>query len=244
MSGVCGGPDRVHRPDRPGPGPGGRAARPARPRPASWPGPTPSTPASCPGPSRRPGSSPRPWPGPGTRRARWSRSRSAGSASSTPARPTASTGRTSAPGSAIRTGTPTRAGDRPGGGELDRVRQPGVGHPRPRWPPATRASWSWWPATPGWSRRRCWPSCPVVGGTGGARMKLRTQHASLTTWEVDGGGVEADRLQRRGPPPGDRGGRAATPGRPAGSGRSWMTVGTGVADTGFSRRSPRRTRCR
>ena len=28
---------------------------------------------------------------------------------------------------------------------------------------------------------------PVVGGLEGARMQLRTQHASLTTWEVEGG---------------------------------------------------------
>ncbi|HEY1987916.1 MAG TPA: histidine phosphatase family protein [Acidimicrobiales bacterium] len=28
---------------------------------------------------------------------------------------------------------------------------------------------------------------PLVGGRAGARLQLRTQHASLTTWEVDGG---------------------------------------------------------
>ncbi len=29
---------------------------------------------------------------------------------------------------------------------------------------------------------------PVAGGLDGARLKLRTRHASLSTWEVDGGG--------------------------------------------------------
>jgi probable phosphoglycerate mutase len=28
---------------------------------------------------------------------------------------------------------------------------------------------------------------PLVGGRAGARLQLRTQHASLTTWEVEGG---------------------------------------------------------
>jgi probable phosphoglycerate mutase len=28
---------------------------------------------------------------------------------------------------------------------------------------------------------------PVAGGLAGARMQLRTQHASMTTWEIDGG---------------------------------------------------------
>jgi broad specificity phosphatase PhoE len=28
---------------------------------------------------------------------------------------------------------------------------------------------------------------PVAGGLTGARMQLRTQHASMTTWEIDGG---------------------------------------------------------
>ena len=28
---------------------------------------------------------------------------------------------------------------------------------------------------------------PVAGGVDGARLQLRTRHASLTTWEVDGG---------------------------------------------------------
>ena len=69
---------------------------------------------------------------------------------------------------------------------------------------------------------------PVVGGLDGARMKLRTQHASLTTWEVDGRRVEADRLQRRGPPPGDQG---------VGGGRAGHRVGAvmdavGTGETG------------
>jgi hypothetical protein len=28
---------------------------------------------------------------------------------------------------------------------------------------------------------------PVAGGLTGARLQLRTRHASMTTWEVDGG---------------------------------------------------------
>ena len=38
---------------------------------------------------------------------------------------------------------------RPRRRELDRLRQPGGGHAGHAWPPATPASWSWWPATPG-----------------------------------------------------------------------------------------------
>ena len=68
---------------------------------------------------------------------------------------------------------------------------------------------------------------PVVGGLDGARMKLRTLHASLTTWEVDAGAWKligfndgAHHLGAEG-----IGGGTATPTR---SGRSWMTLGTGV----------------
>ncbi len=53
--------DRVHRADRPGPRPGRAVLRDRLSRPGSWPGPTPSTPASCPGPSRRPSCWHRPW---------------------------------------------------------------------------------------------------------------------------------------------------------------------------------------
>jgi probable phosphoglycerate mutase len=68
---------------------------------------------------------------------------------------------------------------------------------------------------------------PVVGGLTGARMKLRTQHASLTTWEVDTGEwklagyndgahhLAADAV----------GGGTVTTSE---SGRSWMTLGTGT----------------
>ncbi len=41
---------------------------------------------------------------------------------------------------------------------------------------------------------------PVAGGLDGARLQLRTQHASLTTWEVDARPVAPARLQRRRPP--------------------------------------------
>jgi len=66
---------------------------------------------------------------------------------------------------------------------------------------------------------------PVVGGLAGARLKLRTQHASLTTWEVDAGKwklagyndgahhLAADAVG---------GGTLTT----SPSGMSWMTLGT------------------
>ncbi len=67
---------------------------------------------------------------------------------------------------------------------------------------------------------------PVAGGLDGARLKLRTEHASLTTWEVDAGAVAAARLQRRRPPSGDlvRGGHG--PVATTGAADSWRTVGS------------------
>ena len=66
---------------------------------------------------------------------------------------------------------------------------------------------------------------PVVGGRDGARMKLRTQHASLTTWEVDGGSWKLigynDGAHHLGTE-GVGGGTDPT----TESGRSWMSVGT------------------
>ena len=68
---------------------------------------------------------------------------------------------------------------------------------------------------------------PVVGGREGARMKLRTQHASLTTWEVGGGTWKLigynDGAHHLGTE-GVGGGTEPT----TESGRSWMSVGTGV----------------
>ena len=70
---------------------------------------------------------------------------------------------------------------------------------------------------------------PVVGGREGARMKLRTQHASLTTWEVDGGSWKLigynDGAHHLGTE-GVGGGTEPT----TESGRSWMSVGTGTTD--------------
>ena len=72
---------------------------------------------------------------------------------------------------------------------------------------------------------------PVEGGLTGARMKLRTQHASLTTWEVDAGKwklagyndgahhLAADAVG---------GGTLTT----SPSGMSWMTLGTGTGSRG------------
>jgi len=72
---------------------------------------------------------------------------------------------------------------------------------------------------------------PVEGGLTGARMKLRTQHASLTTWEVEGAKwrlvgyndgahhLATDAV----------GGETMTT---SVSGRSWMTLGTGTGSRG------------
>jgi len=67
---------------------------------------------------------------------------------------------------------------------------------------------------------------PVMDGLAGARMQLRTQHASLTTWEVDAGSWKligyndgAHHLGTGGVGGGAEGVTAA--------GRSWMGVGTG-----------------
>ncbi len=69
---------------------------------------------------------------------------------------------------------------------------------------------------------------PVVGGLTGARMQLRTQHASLTSWEVADGRWKllgyndgAHHLGTEGVGGGAEGVTA--------SGRSWMSVGTGRA---------------
>ena len=68
---------------------------------------------------------------------------------------------------------------------------------------------------------------PVVDGLIGARMQLRTQHASLTTWEVDGGRWKLigynDGAHHLGTEGVGGGAEAVTA-----SGRSWMSVGTGV----------------
>ena len=69
---------------------------------------------------------------------------------------------------------------------------------------------------------------PVVDGRSGARIQLRTQHASLTTWEVDAGRWTLlgynDGAHHLGA--GEEGGG---PGGVTPSGRSWMRVGSGQA---------------
>jgi len=67
---------------------------------------------------------------------------------------------------------------------------------------------------------------PVVGGLTGARMQLRTQHASLTTWEVDGGRWKLIGYNDGAHHLGNEGIGAAAEAVTA-SGRSWMSVGTG-----------------
>ncbi len=66
---------------------------------------------------------------------------------------------------------------------------------------------------------------PVAGGLEGARMQLRTQHASLTTWEVDAGGWRLlgynDGAHHLG-----TGCAGQDPLTTTGPTRSWMTVGT------------------
>ncbi len=67
---------------------------------------------------------------------------------------------------------------------------------------------------------------PVAGGTEGARMKLRTQHASLTSWEVDGGTWTLVGYNDGAHHLGTEGVGGET--EPStGSGRSWMTLGSG-----------------
>jgi len=69
---------------------------------------------------------------------------------------------------------------------------------------------------------------PVVGGLEGARMLLRTLHASLTTWEVDAGAWKLlgynDGAHHLG-----AGGIGGATAAASASGRSWMTLGTGAA---------------
>jgi probable phosphoglycerate mutase len=68
---------------------------------------------------------------------------------------------------------------------------------------------------------------PVVDGLDGARMQLRTQHASLTIWEVDAGSWKLigynDGAHLLGTE--DVGSGAA--GDMTAAGRSWMGIGTG-----------------
>ena len=67
---------------------------------------------------------------------------------------------------------------------------------------------------------------PVVDGLAGARMQLRTQHASITTWEVEAGRWKLigynDGAHHLGAEGVGGGAASVTP-----SGRSWMGVGTG-----------------
>jgi len=67
---------------------------------------------------------------------------------------------------------------------------------------------------------------PVVDGLSGARMQLRTQHASLTTWEVDGGRWKLLGYNDGAHHLGTEGAGGGVEGLTA-SGRSWMGVGTG-----------------
>ena len=68
---------------------------------------------------------------------------------------------------------------------------------------------------------------PVVDGLAGARMKLRTQHASLTTWEVDAGEWKLIGYNDGAHHLGTDAVGGGT--EPAGaSGRSWMSIGTGA----------------
>ncbi len=67
---------------------------------------------------------------------------------------------------------------------------------------------------------------PVVDGLDGARMQLRTQHASLTSWEVDGGRWKLIGYNDGAHHLGTEGVGGSAEGVTA-SGRSWMGVGTG-----------------
>ncbi len=67
---------------------------------------------------------------------------------------------------------------------------------------------------------------PIIGGLEGARLQLRTQHASLTTWEVDGTRWKLLGYNDGAHHLGSEGVGGNT--EPEGSsGRSWMAVGSG-----------------
>jgi probable phosphoglycerate mutase len=68
---------------------------------------------------------------------------------------------------------------------------------------------------------------PVAGGVEGARMKLRTQHASLTTWEVDAGEWKLIGYNDGAHHLGTQGVGGGTVTNSV-SGKSWMTLGTGA----------------
>ena len=134
------------------------------------------------------GSSPRPCGRPATDGARPSRSQECGFCELHPGEADGLDWRSSAPGSATRTGTPTPAGASPRGARagpgsstgcrttLDAV---AARHPGELVVVACHA---------GVVEASLLAKLPVVGGLDGARMKLRTQHASLTTWEVEAAG--------------------------------------------------------
>jgi probable phosphoglycerate mutase len=67
---------------------------------------------------------------------------------------------------------------------------------------------------------------PVVDGLTGARMQLRTQHASLTTWEVDGGRWKLIGYNDGAHHLGGAGVGGSAEGLTV-SGRGWMGIGTG-----------------
>ncbi|MGD0880687.1 MAG: histidine phosphatase family protein [Acidimicrobiales bacterium] len=67
---------------------------------------------------------------------------------------------------------------------------------------------------------------PVVDGLAGARMQLRTQHASLTTWEVDGGRWKLIGYNDGAHHLGSEGIGGDTR-SPTTSGRAWMGIGAG-----------------
>ena len=68
---------------------------------------------------------------------------------------------------------------------------------------------------------------PVVGDMTGARMKLRTQHASLTTWEVDAGQWKLVDYNDGAHHLGVNGVGYGT-GPTTASGNSWMSMGSGA----------------
>ena len=189
-AGVCGGPAGVHGPDRPGVAQVDGAAGPAGPRPASWPGPTPSTPASL----------PRAIETAELLAPALAAADTEGQAK--PAEPSHECGLCELhPGEAdgLTWGEFTeRFGDPDWDADPDRPIAPGGeswsgfvqrvdATPWTTWPPPTRASWWWWPATPGSSRPPCWPSCRWSVASTVPASSCAPQHASLTTWEVEDG---------------------------------------------------------
>ena len=247
VSGVVRRAHRVQRPDRPGPGPGGRAARDRLAETGELAGadalyasvlPRAIETAELLAPALASGTD-----GDGPMAPVPS---SAACASSTPARPTASTGPSSAPGSATRTGTPIPTGaDRPGRRELDRVRQPGGRTRSTPWRPATPAELVVVACHAGVIESSLLAKLPVVGGP--RRGPAAAADPARLADHLGGRrrSVAPARLQRRRPPrTGARPRQAVDDGPAASTEAAGGSAGVVVCRRPCSCRRAARRRCR